>query len=152
MSNEKEMDAILQVEYSFWEKLCRPFTAAGVRVAECCRNLGYRCQRFGRGYSDYDQWAMQDWFVRNAKPMLRHLSQKTYHYPDGIGEEQWRRTLAEMAELLEIMDAWDDTAARCKLGLPENDSSAEAMRRIEAEKESAKTRFFALFSHWFYQI
>ena len=66
---------------------------------------------------------MRDWFIQTAKPMLRELSAKAYNYPEEAGEEQWREILLEMADLLEIMDVWDDTAARKSAGVAEDDNS-----------------------------
>ena len=84
--------------------------------------------------------------------MLRELSAKAYNYPEDAGEEQWREILLEMADLLEIMDVWDDTAARKSAGAAERDNSTEALHRISAEKEKAKERFFFLFNKWFYDL
>jgi hypothetical protein len=95
---------------------------------------------------------MRDWFIQTAKPMLRELSFKAYNYPEEAGEEQWREILAEMADLLEIMDVWDDTEARKSAGIADGDNSTETLRRISAEKEKAKERFFFLFNKWFYDL
>ena len=142
----------IEMEYTWLDKLLHPFVWLWVRLEEKCRNLRCRCQRFSKGYSDRDVWEMRDWFIRTAKPMLHQMSVKTCNYPEEAGEEQWREILQEMAELLKIMDIWDDTAARKQAGLAAEDKSPEATQRISAEKEKAKNRFFFLFNKWFYDM
>ena len=152
MENNNDLTEVLNIEYTWVDKLLHPFSWLWVRIEEKCRNLRYRCQRFKKGYSERDVWEMRDWFVRMAQPMLRELSTKAYNYPEEAGEEQWRDLLWEMADLLEVMDFWDDTAARKQAGLAPDDRSMEAAKLISAEKEKAKNRFFFLFSEWFYDM
>lgn len=140
------------IEYTWVDKLLHPFVWLGARIEEKWNSLRYRCQRVKKGYSDRDVWEMRDWFIQTAKPMLREMSAKAYNYPEEAGEEQWREILLEMADLLEIMDVWDDTAARKQAGLTAEDNSAEAVQMISAEKETAKKRFFFLFNKWFYDL
>jgi hypothetical protein len=142
----------LGVEYTWSDKFLHPFIWIWVRIEDAWRNFCYRCQRFKKGYSDRDVWEMRDWFIRTAKPMLRELSAKAYNYPAEVGEEQWRELLLEMAELLEVMDIWEDGAARKAAGVAENDRSEEAYRLIGAEKEKAKSRFFFFFNKYFYDL
>lgn len=142
----------VDVEYTWIDKLLYPFVWLWARAEEKCRNLRYRFQCFKKGYSDRDVWEMRDWFIRTAKPMLRQMSVKACNYPEEAGEEQWREILQEMADLLEIMDIWDDTAARKQAGLTAADKSPEVAQRISAEKEQAKNRFFFLFNKWFYDM
>lgn len=143
---------LFDVEYTWIDKLFHPFIWIWGRIEEKWNNLRYRCQCFKKGYSDHDVWEMRDWFIRTAKPMLREMSAKAYNYPEEAGEEQWREILLEMAELLEIMDIWDDTAARKQAGVETDDKSAGATQLISAEKEKAKNRFFFLFNKWFYDM
>ena len=140
------------IEFTWLDKLLHPFLWVWVRIEERWNNLRYRCQRFKKGYSDRDVWEMRDWFIRTAKPMLRELSVKAYNYPEEVGEDQWRELLLEMAELLEVMDIWEDSAARKAAGIAENDKSEEARRLIGIEKEKAKNRFFFLFNKYFYDL
>ena len=140
------------IEYVWMDKLLHPFIWIWVRIEDAWRNYCYRCQRFKKGYSDRDVWEMRDWFIQTAKPMLRELSAKAYDYPEEVGEDQWRALLLEMAELLEVMDIWEDSAARKAAGIAENDRSEEAYRLIGAEKEKAKNRFFFLFNKYFYDL
>ena len=152
METNKECLEQWGVEYTWSDRLLHPFGWLWVRVKEKWHHLRYRCQRFKKGYSDCDLWEMRDWFIQTAKPMLREMSSKACSYPEEVGEERWREILLEMADLLEIMDIWDDTAARKKVGLASEDKSADAMRMICAEKEKAKNRFFFLFDKWFYDL
>lgn len=152
MKNNNDLTKVLNIEYTWVDKLLHPFIWLWVRIEEKCRNLRYRCQRFKKGYSERDVWEMRDWFVRTAQPMLRELSTKAYNYPEEAGEEQWRDLLWEMADLLGVIDFWDDAAARKQAGLAPDDKSMEAAKLISAEKEKAKNRFFFLFSEWFYDM
>ena len=140
------------IEYTWMDKLLHPFIWVWVRIEEMWNNLRYRCQRFQKGYSKRDVWEMRDWFIRTAKPMLRELSTKAYDYPEEVGEDQWRKLLLEMAELLEVMDLWEDGAARKAAGIAENDRSVEAYRLLNAEQERAKDRFFFLFNKYFFDL
>lgn len=154
-SEKKDTAKIMEhlgVEYTWWDKFLHPFIWIWVRIEDAWRNYCYRCQRFKKGYSDRDVWEMRDWFIRTAKPMLRELSAKAYNYPVEVGEEQWRALLLEMAELLEVMDIWEDGAARKAAGVAKNERSEEAYRLIGAEKEKAKNRFFFLFNKYFYDL
>ncbi len=151
-SNTDELMEQWGIEFTLADRLLHPFLWIWVRIEEKCRNLRYRCQRFKKGYSDRDVWEMRDWFIRTAKPMLRELSIKACNYPEEAGEEQWREILLEMADLLEIMDIWDDTAARKQAGVEADDKSQAAVQLISAEKERAKNRFFFLFNKWFYDM
>ena len=140
------------IEYVWMDKLLHPFIWIWVRIEDAWRNYCYRCQRFKKGYSDRDVWEMRDWFIQTAKPMLRELSAKAYDYPEEVGEDQWRALLLEMAELLEVMDIWEDSAARKAAGIAENDRSVEAYRLLNAEQERAKDRFFFLFNKYFFDL
>ena len=151
MSQDNVMEC-LGIEETWVDKLLHPFIWIWVRIEEKWKNLRYRSQRFKKGYSDRDVWEMRDWFIQTAKPMLRELSTKAYNYPEEAGEEQWREILLEMADLLEIMDIWDDTAARKQADLEADDKSETTVQLISAEKEKAKNRFFFLFNKWFYDL
>ena len=140
------------IEFTWLDKLLHPFLWVWVRIEERWNNLRYRCQRFKKGYSDRDVWEMRDWFIRTAKPMLRELSSKAYNYPEEVGEDQWREILLEMADLLEVMDIWEDGVALKAAGIDEHDKSEEAYRLINDEKEKAKNRFFFLFNKYFYDL
>ena len=147
-----EVMKYFDIEETWMDRLIHPVLWLWVRVKDRWDDLRYRCQRFKKGYSDRDVWEMRDWFIQTAKPMLRELSAKAYNYPEEAGEEQWREILLEMADLLEIMDVWEDTAARKSAGVAEDDNSTEALWRISAEKGKAKERFFFLFNKWFYDL
>ena len=151
-TGNEEIFAQWNIEYTWVDKLLHPFIWIWVRIEEKWKNLRYRSQRFKKGYSDRDVWEMRDWFIQTAKPMLRELSAKACNYPEEAGEEQWREILQEMADLLEIMDIWDDTAARKQAGVVDDDKSQSAVQLISIEKEKAKNRFFFLFNKWFYDM
>lgn len=154
-SNKKDTDKLMEqwgVEHTWTDKLLHPFLWVWVRIEDTWGNFRYRCQHFRKGYSNRDVWEMRDWFIRTAKSMLREMSVKAYNYPEEVGEDQWRELLLEMAELLEVMDIGEDSAARKAAGIAENDKSEEARRLIGIEKEKAKNRFFFLFNKYFYDL
>ncbi len=142
----------LNIEETWVDKLLRPFVLVWSCIMDGWNDFRYRCQRFKKGYSDRDVWEMRHWFIQTVQPMLRELSVRAYNYPEEAGEEQWHEILWEMADLLEVMDFWDDTAARKQAGLAPDDKSPEAFQMISIEKERAKNRFFSLFSEWFYDM
>lgn len=74
-----------------------------------CRDT-YRRARYGWTYVDV--WNWDDWFLKNAVPMLRYLADNHCAYP-GQGEfdtsEKWEDWLRHMADLLESGDTeWQD--------------------------------------------
>ena len=152
IEKNSEVADLLNIEYTWVDKLLHPFIFAASCLADRWNDFRYRCQRFKKGYSERDVWEMRDWFVRTAQPMLRELSTKAYNYPEEAGEEQWRDLLWEMADLLEVMDYWDDAAARKQAGLAPDDKRTEAVKLISAEKCKARDRFFFLFNKWFYDM
>ena len=152
MENKKSTAEILGIEETRADKLASPFVWVWVRVRDWWYDLRCRCQRFRRGYSNRDVVEMADWFVCNARPMLQRLSESTYHYPPELTEEQWRQILAEMAQLLDIMDLQDDTAARKAAGIPEDAAGSDVISQISEERLKAKERFFFLFNKWFYDL
>ena len=141
LEKSSKLIELLNIEYTWVDKLLHPFIWIWVRIEEKWHNLRYRCQRFKKGYSDRDVWEMQDWFVRTVKSVLQEFCARTYNHPEEIDEEQWREILWEMGVLLDVMDSWDDTAARKQAGLAPDDKSPEAFQLISAEKEKAKNRF-----------
>lgn len=128
--------------------LCR----LGWRIHEKWKDFRWRCQRFRRGYSQRDLWEMRTWFVETAKPMLQHMKDNHHSCPEELSGEEWAAILGEMIRLLEIMDVWDDAAARKELNISKEDDSYEARMKISKEKEVAKDQFFKLFSEWFWDL
>lgn len=149
---QTSIQELLNEEYTWWEEVRFSLSALLLWFKDKWNHFRYRTQCFRRGYSSRDVWEMQDWFIRNAKPMLQTLSLKYYGYPPEITEEQWSAILAEMAHLLNFMDRWDDSAIRVAVGIPTEDSRAEALALIDKERQKAKERFFFLFSKWFYDL
>lgn len=90
----------------------------------------YRCQRFHRGYSDYDVWDFQMWLVRTLRPMLEDMITHLYSYPEELTPEQWRAILQDMVHQLTLMDTDDETIIRQQLGIDVDDRSREADMRI----------------------
>ena len=66
-----------------------------------------RCQRFVKGYSNYDLWDIDWWFIDTMKRMLTEFRDKTCSYPadnECRSIEDWRYILSEMIECLDGMD------------------------------------------------
>ena len=143
---------LLNIEYTRLDKLLHPFLWLWVNAKDQLTQLRYRCQRFKRGYSDYDAYEIRDWFIRTAKPMLQEMRAKTRNHPQEISEEQWQAILLELTELLEIMNIRDDSAARKLAGLAPDYRSTEVYQKISDEVARAKKRFFFLFDLWFFDL
>ena len=142
----------LNIKYTWWEKLLRPFFVMKIRMKERSAQGKYRRQRADKGYSDFDLWEIRTWFVHRIVPMLREMSDKANNHPEEMEFEEWQSLLRHMADLAETMDTWEDGALRKKLGIDEEDYSVESLYRISDEKEKAKEEFFTLFSKWFYHL
>ena len=109
----------------------------------------YRRQRAKRGYSDYDVWDFQMWFVRTLRPMLENINANLYSYPEEITFEEWKAIIGEMILLLRIMDWDDDVFIRERLGLGAEDCDSDTYNLIEEKRKKARARFMELFSKWF---
>ena len=146
------MEEYFGVKYTFWDKLTMPFVQLRNYFRDKKWERRYRRQRAKRGYSSRDMQQMREWYVDVLRTMLLEKSEKFYDYPDETSEEGWHDILARMAQLLAVMDPWEDDDIRTQLEIGEHDYSAEASERIWEVKEQAKEAFFALFSQWFYHL
>ena len=97
------------------------------RMKEKRAERKYRRQRADRGYSDYDVLDLQMWFIRTLRAMLENVATHLCSYPDSITFEEWKDILQEMVSLLNVMEA-------------------------DCENNEARSRFFELFSKWFWDI
>lgn len=70
-------------------------------VRSFLHSLKYSRQRARKGYSDYDVWDIDYWFLSTAPKMLHELADKTYSIPLNLSEEEWKMTLNTMAEHFE---------------------------------------------------
>jgi hypothetical protein len=119
-------------------------------------SLRARIQRFKRGYSYGDVWDMDFWFMRTVKPMLIHLRDHGIGIPNelylqGADNERilWENTLTEMISCLDLMD---ERNAQKHLGISDSDHSAESYKKVWRCMEENKSRFFELFSKYFYNF
>lgn len=140
------------MEYTWLDKLLHPFIWVWMRVEDAWRNFRYRCQRFQRGYSDYDVLDFQMWLVRMLRPMLENMIDHLYTHPEELTPEQWRAILQEMVHLLTLMDADDETTIRQQLGIDSDDRSHQATMRIMEEQNRARGRFFELLNRWYWDL
>ena len=117
-----------------------------------------RCQRFMRGYSYGDVWDMDYWFMETVQPMLFHLRDYGIGIPGSLvveGEnkrEAWEAVLTEMIECLNMMN--EDYVYEELYGQYwyEEDLGLEDWERVGNVMEKNKTRFFELFSKYFYNL
>ena len=85
IEKNSEVSDLLNIEYTWVDKLLHPFILVASCLADRWNDFRYRCQRFKKGYSERDVWEMRDWFVRTAQPMLFVSICKSYklHNIDG---------------------------------------------------------------------
>ena len=118
--------------------------------------LRARWQRFRRGYAYGDIWDMDWWFIRTIKPMLVHLRDYGIGVPNDLyleghdnEREAWEAVLTEMIECLELMDK--DNVEKY-LGIMDDDYSVESYKKVTDCMYEKKSRFFELFSKYFYAL
>jgi len=141
--------SFLKTEYTVFEKIAYPFEWIGCRLKAAADERRYRRQRAKRGYAACDLWDMRHWFVRTVGPMLRDMSKNPVSYPPELSEEEWRRVLSEMADLLDILDLWDDTGVRRKAGLAADDNGSNAQALISDERKKRRNASFSCLTDGF---
>lgn len=117
-----------------------------------------RCQRFMRGYSYGDVWNMDCWFIDTVKPMLIHLRDYGCGVPGTLWNEEedsrkyWEAVLTEMIDSLTLMD--EDNVYEYLFGEEwyEMDLDYNDYKLIHDTMNNNKTRFFALFNKYFYNL
>ena len=139
-------------QYSWWERLFLPFERAWYWLVDKWNRFHYRCQRFQRGYSDYDVWDFQMWLVHMLRPMLENMINHLYTYPEELTSEQWHAILQDMVYLLSLMDTDDETTIRQQLGIDPADRSYQAAMLIMEERDRARGRFFELLNRWYWDL
>jgi hypothetical protein len=112
----------------------------------------YRSQRAKRGYSDYDVWDIQMWFVRTLRPMLENILVNLRTRPDDLTLEEWKSILEEMVILLKVMDTDDEVFVREYMGIRVDDFHTDTRNCVEKERRKARERFMELFTKWFYDL
>ena len=146
------LEELLRVEYTRWEKLLLPFQRAWYWIKDKGDHFRYRCQRFRRGYSDYDVLDIQMWLVRSVRPMLENILNHLYTHPAELTEEEWEAILREMIHHLTVMDLNHGELVRHQLGIAADDKSRTAEMLIEQERENARGKFFELFNRWYWDL
>lgn len=143
---------VFEMKLSWWDKLTAPVHRLWWRICDCWKDLGYRRQRFKRGYASCDVWELRSWFVNTLRPMLEDLRVHHTGCPDELTDEEWEAILGKMIKLLAIMDVWDDSAAKECLGIPDDCFTCETEKQINDIKQNATEQFFTLFSKWFWDM
>lgn len=110
-------------------------------------NLKHRCQRFYRGYSWVDASEIDQWFIHTIKPMLCDMRDNHTGHPAELTAEEWNDILQEMIDLISYMDR---DAIYQELYGPNGEISTEEYAYVEQFVEEKKTKFFEMFSKWFY--
>ena len=139
-------------QYSWWERLFLPFERVWYWLADKWNRFRYRCQRFHRGYSDYDVWDFQMWLVHTLRPMLENMIDHLYTHSEELTSEQWHAILQDMVHLLTLMDADDETTIRQQLGIDSDDRSYQAAMLIMEEQNRARGQFFELLNRWYWDL
>ena len=121
----------------------------GNKVTSVWLNLKHRCQRFYRGYSWVDASEIDKYFINTIKPMLCDMRDNHTSYPAELTAEEWNDILQEMIDLISHMDK--DTVYQ-KFSGPNGEISAEQFAYAEQFVEEQKTKFFEMFSKWFYYL
>lgn len=72
------------------------------------KDLKWAWQRATKGYSDYDRYDIDFWFLKTIVPMLREFNEKTYSHPYNMTPEEWHDIIEEMAQHFEQADKLSD--------------------------------------------
>jgi hypothetical protein len=139
-------------QYSWWERLFLPSERVWYWLVDKWNSFRYHCQRFQRGYGDYDVWNFQMWLVHMLKPMLENMINHLYTHPEELTSEQWHAILQDMVHLLALMDADDEKIIRQQLGIDADDRSYQASVLIMEERNRARGRFFELLNRWYWDL
>lgn len=73
-------------------------------------NIKWFIQRGIRGYSDYDTWDIDYWFLNTIVPMLKQLKENKHGYPGNITAEEWDNILDKM--ILYFTEANEETSSK----------------------------------------
>ena len=142
--------------------------------------IRYKFQRLIRGYSDYDVWDIDLWFLNVMPQMLKQLKDTTHSAPLLPGttmetcHEEWERILDRMIFLLNEMDEdkcsyknpyeeeWEKGIEERFASMvdggrtPQDKELFEKWRGEEQNKykyiQLCKEEFFDLFSKYFYSL
>lgn len=67
------------------------------------RGFKYAYQRAIRGFSDYDCFDLDTYYLNLIKDTLRHLARNTHGYPLNYTEESWNQKLNDLADRIEYI-------------------------------------------------
>jgi len=109
------------------------------RMSMVFSQIKFAFQRALYGYDNVELWNMDEIFISKYRRMLKNLLATSMSHPGELTEEQWKRVIGRMIELLEIMRTDEFDASEWTL---------EAAKR----KNLAKDQFFRLFSRWFWDL
>ena len=67
----------------------------------------WKRQRAKRGFSDFDVWEIDTWFIYTLSEMLEHLALTTESYPERCETyEKWKEELLYYSFLLKTLDIY----------------------------------------------
>ena len=78
-----------------------PFKKCWYGFKDKCRQLKWAYQRATRGYSDWDLWDLDSFYVQMFINSLREFAEKTNGYPSGITYEEWQELIRTIARCFE---------------------------------------------------
>lgn len=127
------------------------FTRVKYEYSKVRMNIKAAYQRAWRGWADEDWWNIDLWFIKNMKPLLTQLREKTISYPSNLTFDEWHAILTRMIDCLEWMD-YDEVLDKV--------TDEEAYRQGKKNKydlaydyvDKNKTIFFKLFAEYFYDL
>lgn len=105
---------------------------------ECkIRNFRWWLQRSKRGWTEYDAWNIDVWFMETMESMLTYYRRHHVGYPPDISEERWDEIIDRMIFLLKEM---------------QKDDICVDFEQDFKNKMTNKDEFFELFSKYFYAL
>lgn len=141
------------------------------KIKRLSKEIKWKIQRARRGFSDYDTWSIDIWFINTMKPMLEYFKDNLHGVPiyfDG-DEEKWVGVLKRMIFLLDEMDR-DKCSFKNRYkkeyeeylthwSIEKTEEEQKLLRLFLGEEENkyrymelCKEEFFNLFSKFFYDL
>lgn len=76
-----------------------------IKIRDFFNNIKWKYQRAKRGYSEYDLWEIDYWFINTFSRMLRDFVKINHGYPsDKETPENWEKEILHNADLLEQLE------------------------------------------------
>lgn len=158
-------------------RFCKPWWEHWLRLNTYTRPLLWSYQRVTRGWADCDTWSMDYHLCQTLPEMIRLLRDKTHSFPSGgpgcvhgvaLGDEQgledWKHTLAEMANGIEaglhVEDSSDEfiteletsTGWRAQIGVNDSKYDWPKIRKYQAGQRKQFKEGMKLFTKHFFDL